>query len=104
MVTDACFPIGKNNRPIRMSSFSMVSFLLDCKIQVREGTELSEEFRVENGAPQGSVISPVLFHSIVSDMYTKVKGDHGVSFWQMIGPYGKGVGICYISSNKKKQT
>ena len=36
-------------------------YLQDRTIQVRVGNELSERVRLENGTPQGSVLSPILF-------------------------------------------
>ena len=36
-------------------------FLKDRKIQVRVGSDLSDIKFVDNGSPQGSVLSPILF-------------------------------------------
>ena len=44
------------------------SFLSDRSLQVRIGTSLSDSFEVENGLPQGSVISPVLFLVMINDL------------------------------------
>src|SRR6218665_2014719 len=43
-------------------------FLTDRHIRVRVGAELSDLFLMENGSPQGSVISPVLFIIIMNDI------------------------------------
>lgn len=44
------------------------SFLNKRKIQVKIGNEFSEEKEVENGTPQGSAISPILFLIAINDI------------------------------------
>lgn len=39
---------------------------------MRVGSESSEELGTENGAPQGSVISHVLFNVLVNGMFSRV--------------------------------
>lgn len=39
---------------------------------MKVGSESSEELEVENGAPQGSVISPVIFNILVNGMFRRV--------------------------------
>lgn len=51
-------------------------FLVDRTIQVKVGGVLSDTVAVDNGTPQGSVISPVLFNIMVNDMLDDV----GVGF------------------------
>jgi len=47
---------------IRGRMYSWIkNFLTDRWIAVRIGTELSTKYLVENGTPQGSIVSPVLF-------------------------------------------
>ena len=42
-------------------------FLTDRTIQVRVGTALSQTYKLENGTPQGSIISPLLFILMMND-------------------------------------
>lgn len=44
------------------------SFLKDRKIRVTIGKSFSEKYALENGTPQGSVISPTLFNIMVNDI------------------------------------
>lgn len=47
---------------IRGNIFNWVrDFLSERHLQVRIGSEISRKCLVENGTPQGSVISPILF-------------------------------------------
>jgi len=48
------------------------SFLTNRSIQVRVNGVLSSRYGVENGVPQGSVISPLLFNIAVSDIPSQV--------------------------------
>jgi len=58
---------------IRGRMFNWIkNFLSNRTIQVRVGSELSEELEIENGTPQGSVISPVLFNILVNGMFSRV--------------------------------
>ena len=45
------------------------SFLKDRKIQVLLGNILSGQHDLENGCPQGSVISPILFNLIINTLH-----------------------------------
>ena len=44
------------------------NFLTDRKIQVRVGVETSDPLNLENGCPQGSVLSPILFNVIINTL------------------------------------
>ena len=59
----------------------------DRSFQVKVGVELSNVFILENGIPQGSVISPLLFAIMVNDLPHAIKSDHGMfaddcAFWE----------------------
>ena len=45
-------------------------FLTERSIRVKVGSALSEKFLLENGTPQGSVISPILFLMMINDIPT----------------------------------
>ncbi len=50
-------------------------FLADRFIQVRIGKVLSGRYMVENGIPQGSIISPILFSIMINYVFSQVQGD-----------------------------
>ena len=56
-------------------------FLNNRSIQVRVGGELSEPMGIENGTPQGSVISPVLFNVMINDIFQQVPSSFGKSLF-----------------------
>ena len=47
--------------------------LKDRKIQVRVGSDLSEVKLLDNGSPQGSVLSPILFNILINTQYDVLK-------------------------------
>ena len=53
-------------------TFNWIKDFLDGRtIQVRIGSEISNQFDVQNGTPQGSVISPLLFSIMINDIFVK---------------------------------
>lgn len=56
-------------------------FLFGRKIQVRVRSDLSSQYAVENGTPQGSVISLLLFTIMINDVFSKVPKDIGRSLF-----------------------
>lgn len=67
--------------------FSWVAgFLLGRQIQVRVSVEHSKMYTVENGTPQGSVCSPVLFNLMINDMFEGVES----RCMQIMGHFGYG--------------
>ena len=48
-------------------------FLSDRKIQVRVGQALSDIMVLDNGSPQGSVFSPILFNILMNTQFDELK-------------------------------
>lgn len=48
-------------------------FLRNRTIEVRVGTSLSRRYQIENGTPQGSVCSPVLFNIMINDIFCGIE-------------------------------
>lgn len=46
-----------------------MSFLVDRTIQDRVGKSYSKMYSTENGAPQGTVSSPILFNIMMSNVF-----------------------------------
>uniref|UniRef100_A0A671QSF3 Reverse transcriptase domain-containing protein n=1 Tax=Sinocyclocheilus anshuiensis TaxID=1608454 RepID=A0A671QSF3_9TELE len=77
-------------------------FLFDRKIQVKVGEEYSRVYTVENGTPQGSVCSPLLFNIMINDIFSQVEHNIGKSLYADDGAlWIRGRNISYI--NKKMQ-
>lgn len=83
---------------IRGRMFNWIrNFLSNRTIQVRVGSELSEELEIENGTPQGSVISPVLFNILVNGMFSRVGKEIRYSLFADDGALWKrGRNLSYI--------
>lgn len=74
-------------------------FLFERYIQVRVGGALSGRYPVENGTPQGSVISPILFSIMINYVFRQVDGDIGRLLFADDGALWKrGRNINYIFS------
>ena len=56
--------------------YNWIMDLLDRTFQVRLGSELSREYEVENGTPQGSTISPTLF-TVIQGIGAALYADNG---------------------------
>ena len=73
-------------------------FLEDRVIMVRVGVEMSDTFRVENGTPQGSVISPTLFLLMINDIFEGIEGGMGRSLFADDGALWKrGRNVEYVA-------
>ena len=59
----------------------VVNFLFDRQIQVKVGVEYSRVYTVENGTPQGSVCSPLLFNIMINDIFSQVEQSIGKSLY-----------------------
>ena len=67
-------------------------------IQVRVGEALSEGTTIDNGTPQGSVISPVLFNVMINDIFQDVGPGFGMSLFADDGAVWKrGRDIKHVS-------
>ena len=77
-------------------------FMMGRSIQVRVGSAISKKYLVENGTPQGSVISPVIFSIVINDVFENVSSDIGRSLFADDGALWKrGRNGAYVS--KKMQ-
>lgn len=47
-------------------------FLSDGSIHLRTGAELSRQYVVENGPPQGNMVSPTLFSIMINDVFSNI--------------------------------
>ena len=54
------------------------SFLQDRSFVVRVGGSLSKVFSLENGIPQGSVLSPLMFAIMIDDLPSQLNSPHGL--------------------------
>ncbi len=62
--------------------FNWIMNFLDGRIiQVKTGQVVSKQYNVENGTPQGSVISTILFSIMINDIYLELPVDMGRSLF-----------------------
>ncbi|XDV45291.1 hypothetical protein PO909_013411, partial [Leuciscus waleckii] len=81
----------------------IMDFLIERTIQVRIGVEYSETYKIENGTPQGSVCSPVLFNIMINDVFCNVKGDVGRALFADDGAIWKrGRNIACVTQSIQK--
>lgn len=53
---------------------------------MRVGSELSEQFEVENATSLGSVISPVIYNVLVNGIFSRVGKEFGIYHLRMVVP------------------
>lgn len=72
-------------------------FLFERKIQVKIGVEMSSQYTIENGTPQGSVISPLLFIIMINDVFVQGQEEIGRSLFADDGAVWKrGRNVEYV--------
>lgn len=59
----------------------IMNFLFKRTIQVRVGCAYSDIYHIENGTPQGSVSSPILFNLMIKDIFSQVETGIGKSLY-----------------------
>lgn len=96
--------IKLNNLGITGRMFNWIKdFLFGRAIQVRIGSALSERYVVENGTPQGSVISPILFSIMIKDIFSNIQDDIGRSLFADDGVLWKrGRNVEYVKQRMQE--
>jgi len=59
----------------------VLDFLSNRTFRVKVGDAVSDDFRIENGIPHGSAISPILFNIMINDIFVNVDGNNGSSLY-----------------------
>jgi len=79
------------------------SFLFGRTIQVRVGSEYSRILSIENGTPQGSVSSPILFNLMISDIFNNIEIGIGRSLFADDGALWKrGRNLMFVENKMQK--
>ncbi len=78
-------------------------FLIERNIKVKVGDYISREGSIENGTPQGSVISPLLFIIMINDVFATIGENINKYLLQMMELCGLEVGMLSILLIKCKQ-
>ncbi len=77
----------------------ILDFLFNRNIQVKVGAEFSEVYTVENGTPQGSVCSPLLFNIMINDIFSNIDQKIGKSLYADDGAlWFRGRNESYVKS------
>ncbi|XP_016409773.1 RNA-directed DNA polymerase from mobile element jockey-like isoform X2 [Sinocyclocheilus rhinocerous] len=81
----------------------ILSFLFGRTIQVRVGTAFSQILPIENGTPQGSVSSPILFNLMINDIFHNVDTGIGRSLYADDGALWKrGRNVLFVENKMQK--
>ena len=79
-------------------------FLSDRTIQVKINWELSKSYSVENGVPQRSIISPLLFSIMIDDVFKDIQNSVGVALFADDGAmWKKGRNIDFVVDKMQQQ-
>lgn len=81
----------------------IMDILTGRKIQVKVGSEVTIEFDVDNGIPQGSVISPILFNIMINYIFSKFDGCIKSALYADDGAiWMRGRNVSYVLGNIRK--
>lgn len=81
----------------------IMDFLLNFTIQVKVGSCYSNIYTIDNGTPQGSVCSPILFNIIINDIFSKVGKGIGKSLYAYDGALWKrGRNVKFVERGMQK--
>lgn len=82
----------------------ILNFLSQRTLRVRVGEVLSNEFSVEGGIPQGSVISPILFNLMINDIFEKLSNmNNGLLYADDAVIWRRGNNIPHITKTIQKE-
>lgn len=81
----------------------MKDFLSERKIAVKINRALSGSYKVENGTPQGSIISPLLFFIMINDVFKSIESSTGVVLFADNGAlWKKRRNVQYVVNKRRK--